>query len=214
MHHGFLLSEKVTALERQKRNNKRINVYLDGKYAFALPEIEAVRLKIGQQLNDSEIAALKEADEHERAYQRALNLLSYRPRSSEEIRRNLEGKGLSEETIEATLERLESVGLVNDLEFARYWIEQRQEFKPRGAVMLRYELGQKGVSRHVIDQVLETVDEEELANRAAGAWIGRQRNLDPSDIKQKLYAYLVRRGFAYSVVRETLNRLEGNLNRE
>jgi regulatory protein len=214
LHHGFLLSGKVTALKRQKRNSKRISVYLDGEYTFALPEIEAARLKIGQWLDDSEIAALQEADEHERAHQQALNLLSYRPRSSDEIRRNLESKGFSEEMIEATLERLENAGLVDDIEFARYWVEQRRDFKPRGAAMLRYELRQKGISPAVVDQVVNTIDEEELARRAAQAWVERKRNLDPEDFKHKLYAYLVRRGFTYSVVRETLNRLGDNLHLE
>jgi regulatory protein len=208
LHHGFLLSGKITALERQKRNIERINVYLDGEYALALPEIEAARLKVGQSLDDHEIAALKGADERERAHQRAVNLLSYRPRSMEEIRRNLSKKGYSEQTIEATLQRLENVGLVDDLEFARYWLEQRRDFKPRGAAMLRHELGQKGISRRIIDQVLTTVDEEELAERAARAWLERKRSLNPKDAKRKLYGYLVRRGFAYSTVRETLKRLE------
>jgi regulatory protein len=207
----FSLSGKVTALTRQKRNIKRINVYLDGEYALALPEIEAARLKIGQWLDDGEIAALREADERERARERALNLLSYRPRSLEEIRRNLEEKEFSEQTIEATLQRLENAGLVDDLEFARYWVEQRRDFRPRGAAMLRYELRRKGVSRRIIEQILANLDEEELADRAARAWLERKRNLEPEEAKRKLYGYLVRRGFAYSIVRETLEHLEDRL---
>jgi regulatory protein len=210
----LLLSGKITALKRQKRNIRRINVYLDGEYVLALPEIEAARLKIGQWLDDSEISALREVDEGEQAHQVALNLLSYRPRSSEEIRRNLEGKDFSEQAIETALQRLENVGLVDDLEFARYWVEQRRDFKPRGAAMLQHELRQKGISRQIIDQVLLTIDEEDLADRAARAWLERKRNLDPEDAKRKLYGYLVRRGFAYSVVRETLKRLEDRLNLE
>jgi regulatory protein len=210
----LLLSGKITALKRQKRNVRRINVYLDGEYALALPEIEAARLRIGQWLDDSEIAALQEVDEVERAHQIALNLLSYRPRSSEEIRRNLNGKDFSQQAIETALQRLENVGLVDDLEFARYWVEQRRDFKPRGSAMLQHELRQKGISRQIIDQVLLTVDEESLADRAARAWLEGKRNLDPEDAKRKLHGYLVRRGFAYSVVRETLKRLEDRLNPE
>ena len=150
----------------------------------------------------------------QRAHQRALNFLSYRPRSSDEVRRNLGDKDFAEKTIEATLERLEDVGLVDDLEFARYWVEQRQEFKPRGAAMLRHELRQKGIDRRIIDQVVTTIDEQQLADRAARAWVERKRHLDPQEAKQKLYGYLVRRGFAYSVVRETLSGLEDDLNLE
>ena len=76
----------ITALIAQKRNKDRVNVYLDGEFAFGLAAIEAIRLRQGQVLSDEEIEHLKALDEIERAHERALNLLSYRPRSAQEIR--------------------------------------------------------------------------------------------------------------------------------
>jgi regulatory protein len=71
----------ITALRFQKRNKNRVNVYLDGQFAFGLVAIEAARLRVGQTLSDNDVARLQMRDEVERAYERALNFLSYRPRS-------------------------------------------------------------------------------------------------------------------------------------
>lgn len=208
-----LLAGKVTALQTQKRNKRRINVHLDGQYAFALADIEAARLKIGQWLEDDEIETLKAADERERAHQQALNYLSYRPRSSREVQRNLADKGYSETAIETTLERLKHVGLINDLAFARYWLEQRETFRPRGPAMLRHELAQKGIDREIIASLLTEIDEEALAFQAAQKWVRRSPSHSLESLK-KLSAFLARRGFTYATVRETVKHIKDELELE
>ena len=208
---AFFIVTKVTALKVQKRNNKRVNVYLDEQFAFGLAATEAARLRVGQWLEDADIEALQAADERQAAYQRALNFLSYRPRSVQEVRQNLAEKEFAQVTIEDTLERLEQVGLVDDLEFAHYWVEQRQLFRPRSAAMLRYELGQKGIDRDTIAAVLETVDEENLAYQAARRRAEQLSTLSPGDFRRKLGSFLARRGFPYSIVRATIDRLQNEL---
>ena len=52
----------ITALEIQKHNQERVNVYLDGEFAFGLTVLEAARLKKGQALSDNEISALRAKD--------------------------------------------------------------------------------------------------------------------------------------------------------
>lgn len=201
----------VTALRVQRRNTKRVNVYLDEQFAFGLDATEAARLKVGQWLGDADIKALGEADDRAAAHQRALNFLSYRPRSIQEVRRNLVEKGFSDATVGATLSRLRELGLIDDQEFARYWVEQREVFRPRGAAMLRYELRQKGVDEEVIAAVLETVDEEALAYEAARRRAGRLSALPREDFRRKLGPYLARRGFPYPIVRAVIDRLQDEL---
>jgi len=130
----------ITALRFQKRNKYRVNVYIDGQFAFGLAAIEAARLRVGQTLSDDDVARLRMRDEVERAYERALNFLSYRPRSEAEVRRNLRKKNVEEEVVEEVTGRLTRAGLLNDQEFARYWVENRLQFNPRGARALRHEL--------------------------------------------------------------------------
>jgi regulatory protein len=194
------MAGKITALRFQKHNKDRVNVYLDGQFGFGLAAIEAVRLRVGQTLSDNDIADLKSRDEVERAYERALNFLSYRPRSEAEVRQNLRKKDVGEETVEAVVERLTRAGLLDDREFARYWVENRLQFRPRGTRALRYELRKKQVPNSVIDEALAGIDEEAAARDVADAGARRLKRLEPSEFRRKLAAYMTRRGFSYAVI--------------
>mgnify|MGYP000194439395 CR=1 FL=1 len=189
----------ITALRFQKHNQNRVSVYIDGQFAFGLAAIEAARLRVGQELSDEDVARLKERDEVERSHERALNFLSYRPRSTTEVRRNLRRKNVADEIIEEVIERLERAGLLDDVEFARYWVENRMQFKPRGVRALRHELRQRGVSDAVIAEVLQDFDEEAAARKAAQAGARRLAHLEPAEFRRKLGGYLTRRGFSYAV---------------
>jgi regulatory protein len=191
----------ITALRFQKRNKDRVNIYLDDRFAFGLAAIEAAHLKVGQELSDADIAQLQKKDEIERAYERALNFLSYRPRSEAEVRRNLRKKNLEEDVIEVVIERLTRAGLLDDREFARYWVENRLQFKPRGAQALRQELWEKGVPDPIISETIESVDENDAARRVAEEGARRMAHLEPRDFRRKLSVYMARRGFSYAVIK-------------
>jgi regulatory protein len=197
----------ITALIAQKRNRERVNVYLDGEFAFGLAASAAIGLHKGQTLSDEEIAQLRALDQAEKAHQRALNFLSYRPRSVAEVQRNLREKDVPEEIIEQEIERLERVGLLDDEAFARYWIENRQQFKPRSARALRDELRQKGVSGVIIEAALADFNEEEAAYHAAQARVSRYASLDRKTFRKRLGDFLARRGFDYGTSRGVLDRL-------
>ena len=190
----------ITALRFQKRNRNRVNVYLDGQFAFGLAAIEAARLRVGQTLGDDDVARLEEHDKVERAYERALNFLSYRPRSEAEVRRNLRKKNVEDKVIEVVAERLGRAGMLDDREFARYWVENRLQFNPRGMRALGHELREKGVSASIIADTLAGFDEEAAARKAAEAGARRLAHLEPDTFRRRLVAYLARRGFSYAVI--------------
>jgi regulatory protein len=196
----------ITALVAQKKNPDRVNVYLDGKFAFGLAAIEAVRLRRGQVLTEADIERLQTADDVEKAREKALRFLGNRPRSEWEVRQNLLKAGYGNETLDRVLNRLRGVGLVDDAAFVRYWIDNRSQFNPRGEVALRQELRRKGVDREVIDAVLEESEhaEDQAAVQAALAKADRYRQLPRQEFAQKLGAYLARRGFNYETVREAV----------
>jgi regulatory protein len=198
--YGATMAGKITALAYQKRNMDRVNVYLDGKFAFGLAAIEAARLHVGQTLSDEEISKLRMRDDIERAHGRALDYLSYRPRSESEVRHNLSEKDVEDQIVDVVVERLKRAGLLDDREFARYWVKNRARFNPRGLRGLRYEMQQKGVSRDIIDDALETFDVEAAARKTAEAGARRLSHEDSSAFRRKLQAYMVRRGFSYAVI--------------
>ncbi len=197
----------ITALRAQKKRHDRVNVYLDGRYAFGLKDIVAARLRVGQQLTDEEIAELKQQDTLEETYNSALNFLSYRPRSTAEVRWNLQRKGVPNPVIESVIERLTRVGLLDDASFAEYWVEQRERFKPRSAQMLRHELREKGVASHHIEQALESLDEAESARRLASQRVQRYAHLEREEFWRKMTGYLQRRGFRYETIKPIVEEL-------
>jgi regulatory protein len=195
------LMRTITAIEPQQKNPRRVNIYLDGEFAFGVARIVAAWLKVGQQLSDEKIAALQAADTRERIYEQALHFLSYRPRSISEVRRNLLQHGYPEALVEETINRLQENGLLDDIQFARAWIENRSTFRPRSASALRAELHQKGVDDDVIQSVLEeNVDEEALARETARKQARRYAGLEWPEFRKKLTGFLTRRGFSYATI--------------
>lgn len=193
---------KITALTTQQRDQDRINVYLDGEFAFSLAIEIAIHLKVGQLLTPEVIADLQAQDDVEKARQRALHLISYRPRSIAEVEQNLRQKGFAEQVITAVVVRLQEVALLDDEAFARYWLEQREIFKPRSRMALQQELQQKGVDRAIIDTVLADLDETDAARRAAQGRMAQWARLPEEAFRSKMGSFLQRRGFNYEIVKE------------
>lgn len=200
------MAHKLTALTAQKHNPQRVNVYLDGEFAFGLARIVAAWLEIGQELSDEKIAQLQAEDGRETAYQRALKLLNYRIRSESEVRKNLKEHEIAEEDIEHVIERLKRSGLLNDQAFAQAWVENRSEMRPRSRRALAYELSRRGVDSQVIEQSLEGVDEEGLAYQAAQKRSRKLHSTDWNDFRTKMYRFLAQRGFQYDTIREVTAR--------
>jgi regulatory protein len=198
----------ITALVAQKKNTDRVNVYLDGKFAFGLAAIEAVKLKRGQMLSDEDIARLHDVDAAEKAHERALHFLSFRPRSEAEVRRNLKDGKFAPDVIESAIARLKQAGLVDDRAFGAYWLENRGQFSPRSARALKLELRQKGIDAETIDAALSAAahDEDEAAFQAALPRARRLAKLEAREFKQKLGAYLGRRGFSYDIIQDAVKR--------
>jgi regulatory protein len=192
--------KKITAIEPQKKNPNRVNIHLDGEFAFALSRITAAWLKAGDGLTDEKIARLQIEDERERAYQQAMLFLSYRARSEKEIRQNLLKHEYSAEAIEGTLERLRAGGLADDDEFARAWVENRSAFRPRSRRALTLELRQKGLDDETVQTAVADVDEHALAYESARKRAARLAGLEWGEFRRKLSEYLARRGFPYSVI--------------
>jgi len=199
--------KKVTAIRSGR--GKRVNVFLDGRFAFSLEAEVALKenLRVGQELSEANIEALAQTDLFQRCLNAALHYLSYRLRSEAELRGRLGRHGFDGDNVEAVIARLREQGLVNDLAFAEFWKDNRQSFRPRSRWLTALELRQKGVSTDIIDQVVADVDDEDSAYRAA---LSRARSLPRSDyqsFRRRLGEYLRRRGFSYRVISHTVERL-------
>ncbi len=196
----------ITAIEPQARHADRYNLYIDHRFVLGLTAAVAARLRVGQAVTQAEVAALEDAEALETAYDKALYFLEPRPRSAAEIRRHLLKKEIAPEIIDQVLARLSEAGLADDRAFAKYWVENREEFRPRAGRALRFELKRKGLADEDIRAVTDDLDESESAYRAGAARALRWRDLDHREFREKLCAFLMRRGFDYQTARHAADR--------
>lgn len=194
----------ITKLSIQKRNPGRVNVYLDGKYAFGIPRDAATDLKTGQELTESEIEKLQERDQDDQVLSSALRSLNHRLQSESELQKKLIQKGFSPEQIESVMERLKENHLIDDNSFSEMWVENQTAFRPRSKRMLALELKRKGVSEENIRESLKDLDEEKAALDCGFRYVKRLQGLDRLNFQKKLSAYLARRGFGYELIDQTV----------
>ena len=199
----------ISAIEPQeRRGGQRSNVYLDGRYAFSLTtELAVQELRVGDSVSDEQYTALILKDQQARCFDAALRFLGARPRSEREIRDRLARHEFDVTVVDRVIERLRRIRLVDDAAFATYWVEQRASHRPRGSRLLKQELRQKGVSQDVLAEALPLEDDDEGAYRAAQRKATSLRALDERTFKQRLGAFLQRRGYGYETIKPVVTRL-------
>ena len=203
------LMGKITAIHPGKGKGKRINVYLDGKFALSLEDEVVIkeRLQVGQELPTDQIEALVNSDGFHRCLNAAVHYISYRPRSESEVRERLHRRGFDTDIIAAVIAKLNEQGLIDDMAFAEFWKDNRDSFSPRSRWLIKLELKQKGVASDIIDQVINTVDDDNSAYRAAVDKARSLRRSDYQSFRRRLGEYLKRRGFGYGVMNKTIEQI-------
>jgi regulatory protein len=197
---------KVTAIKQQVKRPDRYSIYIDERFSFGLSESQLVQihLRIGQELDEQELTELKHAAKTGKLYDRAIRYLSIRMRSELEMRQYLRRKEAEPEEIEALVERLKSMGYLNDEEFARHWRDDRRVIKKRSARVIGLELRQKGIEKDVITKVLAEEDGQEV--QALQELIEKKRRISRyATDEQKLIQYLMRQGYRYDAIKRALH---------
>ena len=137
-------------------------------------------------------------------------LLKFRSRSEKETREKLKAKKLPVSVITQTIAYFKDLDLVNDSRFAKEWTSSRLK-KPFGINRIRLELKKKGVDPTVIEATIadatDKYDEFEIVTRLARYRASKYKNIDPEKIQQRVYGYLLRRGFNLSVILKAIKTL-------
>jgi regulatory protein len=152
---------------------------------------------------------------------KAMYFLKFRPRSEKEVRDNLHKKALkgktplTPETEEQVISWLKTQKYINDVEFARWWIEQRNSFKPTGQRLIVMELRQKGVTQEIIEDVYKSQEsgiknQGELIKQLVEKKMSKYQGLPRQEIYQKLGAYLGRRGFDWETIKRSIDEIFSN----
>ncbi len=195
-----------------KKGKKRYNVYIDEEFSLAVGEETLLKLDLyeGKKIDQEELERINHYEDSVRAKDYALNLLSYRPRSKRELTRRLKEKKFGEETAQEILINLEQIGLVDDYDFAKYYIESYRDKK--GIYRLKNELIKLGIDMTVIDKALEEVpvDEKQTATKLIDKWL-RTHKVRDKGTEKRLVDHLVRRGISWDTVSDLRKHIKQRL---
>lgn len=215
---------KITNISLQAKNKDRVNVSVDGKYRFSLDifQVAELGIKVGKEYSDEELTELDTESQFGKLYGRALEYTMMRPHSAKEVRDYLwrktrttkvrvpdtneykERPGVNQAIADRVYDRLVEKGYINDENFARYWVENRQQRKGISERKLVAELRAKGVDQAIIAQVMQNSPREEKGE----VWKILEKRRHRYEDDQKLIAYLARQGFSYQVIRDTLTEFD------
>ena len=200
---------RITEIEPQKHHKNRVNIYLDGAFAFGLNEETVIQ----QHLHEEDVITADMIDdillveERTRAREKALALLAYRARSIEEMSQRLKEKQYSERTIQRIIDDFVRVGLLDDEKFASAFAQTKMVQKPIGKRLLRQELLSRGIQKDIIEETIH----ELYSGRSEKEWATelirrRLKNKTTADqrLRKRLTDLLLRRGFDWNVIGDVL----------
>lgn len=197
----------ITEISVQKRNKKRVNVFIDGEFVCGLEAFVALAegLKAGREVTVSELERIQLKSDAEAAFSKAANYLGVRMRSKNEIIRYLSGKGYSNYVIGDVIEKLMKYNYINDEAFVREYVGFAS--KTRSGRRIKADLFRMGIDDKTADESLENLEGQDAAADKAAAKYLRRREFDAN----KLAAHLQSKGFDWDIIRGAVARAgEGN----
>jgi regulatory protein len=204
-------SQRISAIEVQKKNTGRYSVFLDGEFAFGIDQDVLLKSGIarGDMLDEEQIREILEMEEKHRARQKALRLLSVRAQSTHELRERLTRDQVPSAIVDWVLSEMDRLKLLDDAEFARMFARQRLLTRPEGRFLLHRELKQKGIRDDQIEDALKAAyteqDEMTLALNLARKKKNQVRHLEEIKARKRVLDLLARRGFAWNMIQEIMD---------
>lgn len=198
---------KISAITPQKKG-ERENIYIDDSFAFGLSAELRYKygLCVGMEVSDDFLNDILKAEEQNKVIKHALNILSYSANSKKTLYTKLLRKGYDEELVYKAIDYCQEKNYINDKEYAESFIRDKTNLNKYGTNKIRYDLISKGVSKDIIEEVLDLDPDEEFerALELANKRLKSYKNDDKNAIYRKLGGYLQRRGYTYDVVSKVL----------
>ena len=196
----------VTKIEAVANTKTRYKVFLDEQFAFVLykGELSRYHVTVGEDISSDIYQEIREAV-LKRAKLRALHLLNDMGRTEMQLRQKLKQNEYTSDVIEETMKYVKSFGYVNDREYARSFILNRKNKKSRKELYML--LSQKGLSEEILEEIFEEVYDDNSSKDAIKSLMEKKK-FNPETAtyqeKQKIFAYLTRKGFSFEDIRQVI----------
>jgi len=200
----------ITKIEKQKKNNKRYNLYIADEFYCGLYDDTILKFGIaaGDDITEEKLQHIREFDEYIYGKKISFDYLSYRIRTVAEIKKKLKSKDISPVIIDKVINHLNELSLVNDEEFAKQLITEKIKNKPAGKRLLQQKLFEKGIAKQVseiaLNKYLTDEAEKQMALKVYDKLKPKLKGADKQKAKQKIYETLARKGFEYDIINEII----------
>ena len=191
---------KITKIEEQKKNKKRMSVFIDGEFSFGIDSFTllSLRLSLGDEISEEKLTVIKNTAVFEDAKNYAANLVSRRSYTEKAMREKLTAHIGDEEITEKTISFLKEYKLIDDYDYAIRFAHDLVHLKKYGLSQVKWKLKEKGISNTLVEKVLKEFDfsAEIMDNLKALAEKKLNGNYDIKNIL-KVKRYLASRGYSF-----------------
>lgn len=197
----------ISAIEPQKRKKDRYNIYAHGEYIASLSAQSLVTFGIntGTEIDEETLNKAILQDNAQYAFDIAASLLAHKMRTRSELAHRLAERGIGDDAISAALFKLESYGYVNDLAYAKEYVQSAVAAGRLGRRAVQYRLGELGLPREIIDEAMilyTEKDEREAVQKQLRLLLSRHSGADK---KRKAFDALARHGFDFDIINSFLS---------
>jgi regulatory protein len=203
----------ITKITQGKNNPERYNIYLEEKFAFSVDESILIRFQLtkGKELDQWTIEEMNFEDEVRKAFNKALQYLSFRMRSESEVRTKLKEKEFGEAVIDEAVKKLYTLNFLDDRAFSEALMQTQIKSSKKGPRAIQQDMQKKGIDKRMQKDVLDSYSEEEqleIARGLAEKIAAKEKMKTPSQIQQKINDSLMRKGYAYPLIKQAMEGLE------
>lgn len=197
----------ITKIEKQKNDGSRVNVFIDSVFKSGLDGFIALkhRLKAGQKISDEDFNEIIVESDGQKAFEKALSILTKRPKTEKQIRQYLKEKEYAAAAVESAVEKLYYYNYLNDKSYCESFVSFHK--KEWGVKRLKIELRQDGVADEIIEEVLS-----ESGNQAEEAYLLAAKYVSRKEFnKDKIFNFLYSKGFLSDDISKAVSKLKSEL---
>lgn len=200
---------KITSVEKT-RNKNMVRIYIDDSYSFTIPEEDYIKNNLYEEteISQEKLELIRNNVLVHAARERAVRFLTFRDRSEHEIHNKLIEVGFDEYVASKATNELKTIGYLDDTRFAMKYLSERIRTKALSKKSLGFELRNKGIAQEIIEKALSEfeIDDYEIALREAKKKFAKY-DLKDKKVEQRLYRFLLHRGFSYEIVGKVMREL-------